>query len=123
MDIDINAAEQVIRDILPSVKALDKNVINTKGTFLIFNNLLPQNQFLDEVHYEFKLFVAINSLIKNQTLAYEPLSSALDALMQDWQQNQRVRIGRIKPNAIQKLIVYEVTLTYEPCITPKNFDD
>lgn len=123
MDIDINAAEQVIRDILPSVKALDKNVINTKGMFLIFNNLLPQNQFLDEVHYEFKLFVAINSLIKNQTLAYEPLSSALDALMKDWQQKQRVRIGRIKPNAIQKLIVYEVTLTYEPCITPPDFDD
>lgn len=120
MDINIDAAEQVILSILPQAKPLDKNVINTKGMFLVFNNLVTQNQFLDEVHYEFKLFVAINSLIKNQTLAYKPLSTALDALMKDWQKTQRVRIGRIKPNAIQKLIVYEVNLTYEPCITPSE---
>lgn len=123
MNIDINAAEQVILSILPKAKRLDKGSINSKGLFLLFNNLAPQNQYLSEVFYEFKLYVVINSLVKNQSLAYKPLSEALDLLVANWQQTQQVRIGRIKPNVIQNLIVYEVNLTYEPCITPKEFDE
>ena len=113
--IDINAAEAAILQVLPSAKALENNSINTKGVFLVFANLVTENQFLGDVSYEFKLYVAISSLTRNQKLAYAPLSQCLSELITHWQVHQLVKIGRIKPNASKGLIIYEVQLTYTPC--------
>ncbi len=115
--IDINAAEQVVVSILPqATRALENNVINTKGMFLLFKQLVMENGYTGEVGYEFTLYVSINSLTRNQTLAYQPLSECLSSLLVDYQTTSRVAIGRIKPNAAKALIIYEVQLTYTPCV-------
>ena len=112
--IDINAAEKAILHVLPSAKALENNSINTKGIFLVFANLVTENDFLGDVAYAFKLYVAISSKTGNQKLAYAPLSQCLSQLITHWQTHQWVKIGRIKPNASKGLIIYEVQLTYTP---------
>ena len=114
--IDISAAEQAILQVLPKARAVERNTITTKGVFLLFHSLAMDNDFIADVGYHFRLYVAINSLTKNQTLAYQPLSECLASLLTHWQQDQLVKVGRIKPNASKGLIIYEVELTYQPCI-------
>ncbi len=112
--INISEAEQAILHILPQAKALENNAINTKGLFLVFHSLEMDNAYLGQVGYQFRLYIAINTRSQNNRLAYAPVSEALTALIKDWQQNQTVEMGRIKPNADKGLLIYEIYLSYHP---------
>ena len=114
VDINISAAEQAILQILPRAKALENNAINTKGLFLVFHSLEMDNAYLGQVGYQFRLYIAIHTRAQNNRLAYAPVSAALTALIKDWQQHQRVAVGRINPNAGNGLLIYEIHLNYHP---------
>jgi len=110
MAVDINKAESTIRNILPDLVSLS-GAINTKGEYLIFNSIVPNEVDIDDIDYVFKLYIAINSRIDDNSLAYEPISKTLTNLISDYKENRIVEIGRVKPYSVKGLIVYEITLT------------
>ena len=112
MTIDINQAERRILALLPEARALGNNAINTKGLFLVFHSLVLDNAYLAQVGYAFRLYVALNSQTRDRRLAYQPLSSALSRLLSDWQKNQAVELGPIRPAASRGLLIYEAHLVY-----------
>lgn len=110
MTIAIDQAEAVILAILPELVLLEGK-INSKGEYLLFDSLIINNAHIGDIDYVFKLYIAINSRTNDRRLAYESIDEALTALVEDWEVNQKVEIGRSKPYSIQGLIVYEIPLT------------
>lgn len=110
MDIDISQAESKIRQVLPDVITLSGE-INTLGSYLLFDAISVNEAGIGDVDYEFRLFIAISSKTKAKQLVYEPISEALTTLITHWQSHQQIAIGKIKPFASKRLIVYQIPLT------------
>lgn len=117
MAIDITKAEQLIIDVLGQVTKLQGD-INTTGTFLVFDSIKINNAIIDDFDYFFNLYISVSSRAKNTRLAYDPISAALQSLVDDYVIRQKIEIGKIKPYAIKGLIVYQIPLTvkgYDQC--------
>lgn len=110
MSIAIDQAEQTILAILPKTTKVLAGEINTMGSFLIFDSIKINNAHISDVDYVFNLFIAISSKAKNNRLVYTPLNDALNALVTDYQTNQKVELGQISPYSLKDLIVYQVKL-------------
>lgn len=112
MIVDISKAEEAILKILPKLTVLD-GAINTRGEFLVFDSIVMNEAYTHDIDYVFKLFVAISSHTKSKRLAYKSMSEILSDLVEDWEENQKVEIGRTKPysNPAKSLIIYEISLT------------
>ena len=110
MPVDINGAEQEILKILPKATLL-QGIINTKGTFLLFDSLRIKELSVGDIDYIFQLYISISSHGNNNSLAYDGISSSLNALFSDFDRNRKIDIGKIQPHAIKGLIVYQIELT------------
>lgn len=110
MIIDIDEAEKLIFEVLPKATVL-AGEINTMGTFLVFEKINVNELLIGDVDYVFALYVSISSRTKSKRLAYGELSSALNALLSDFEENRKIEVGQIKPYAVKGLIVYQVQLT------------
>lgn len=110
MPIDIDNAEQIILRVLPKATVLSGE-INTMGTYLVFERMNINELAIGDVDYVFALYVSISSRTKSKRLAYGELSSALNALLSDFEENRKIEVGQIKPYAVKGLIVYQIQLT------------
>jgi len=110
MSIDISADEQLINAILPQAITLEGSV-NTQGTYLVFDSIAVNEVHTGSIDTVFRLFIAISSRRSNKRLVYTPVTAALNALITDWDLNQKVKMGRITPFTVKGLIVYQVLLT------------
>jgi len=110
MSVNISKAEQYIMNILPQVTKL-QGEINTLGTYLLFDSITINNAIIDDIDYIFNLYISVSSKAKNTRLAYDPVSAALQALINDYVTKQKIEIGKIKPYAVKHLIVYQIPLT------------
>ncbi|BBB22355.1 hypothetical protein CVPH_0188 [Abyssogena phaseoliformis symbiont OG214] len=93
--IAINKAQELITQVLPKITLL-QDAINTRGTYLIFDNIKVNNASISDFDYVFKCFVAIKTASANKALAYQPLDAVLNPLVEDWKNNAKIEIGDIK---------------------------
>lgn len=122
MSINIQAAEEYVRRIIPSAIPLCGE-INTLGTYLLFDTLTVNNGFTEDVTYYFQCYVAVSTPTRNKGLMYDGLSDVLTQLIQAQQQEQRIELKTAQPFSSNRLIIYQIQIAVTPPLIPRCDED